>query len=171
MSKLHRYKLFLSATLVATALTACSPSAATDSTQPPTAANSVTVENAWVKASDGEMTPGFATLVNTSETQVDIVSVQTEAATSSELHETVQDASGAMVMRKIEGGFQIPAGQEFALEPAGNHLMLMELAQPLSPGQDVTFTLEFSDGSEMEFDAVVKDYAAANENYVPAPED
>ena len=82
-----------------------------------------------------------------------------------ELHETVENESGAMIMREIEGGFVIPAGETLDLVPGGNHIMLMDLTDPLAAGEEVTFTLTFSDDSSYEFTAPVKDYAGANENY------
>lgn len=131
-----------------------------------TAADSVTITDAWVKTAAEGMTAGFGSLENTSDVDANVVSVETTAASMSELHETVEDESGAMVMRPIDGGFTIPASGALTLEPAGNHLMLMDLAEPLHAGDEVPFTLEFSDGSELAFTAVVKDYAGANENYV-----
>ncbi len=129
-------------------------------------ADSVTVTDAWVKTADEGMTAAFGSVENSSGTDANVVSVATTAATMSELHETVEDEAGAMVMRRIEGGFIVPASGVLVLEPAGNHLMLMELTGPLHAGDEVPFTLEFSDGSTLDFSAVVKDYAGANENYV-----
>lgn len=82
-----------------------------------------------------------------------------------ELHETVENESGEMVMRQIEGGFVIPSDGDLSLEPGGNHIMMMDLTAPLVAGQNVTFTLTFSDDSVYEFTAPVKDYSGANETY------
>lgn len=131
-----------------------------------TQASAITVSDAWVKTADSGMTAGFGTFSNDSEEDVNIVGVKTPAAAMSELHETVEDETGTMVMRRIEGGFVLPAGSDFLLEPAANHLMMMDLSDALHAGDEVPFTLEFADGSSLEFTAVVKDYAGANENYV-----
>lgn len=129
-------------------------------------ADSVTIEDAWVKSAvPGEMTAGFGTLENSSDQDVTVVSVESSASPMMELHETVENESGQMVMREVSGGFVIPAKDHLHLEPGGNHLMLMELPKPVKAGEEVTFTLTFSDGSTLEFAAVVKDYAGANENY------
>lgn len=82
-----------------------------------------------------------------------------------ELHETVENEDGQMVMREIGGGFVIPADGSMTLEPGGNHIMLMDLTAPLAAGEEVTFTLTFSDESTYEFTAPVKDYSGANETY------
>lgn len=129
-------------------------------------ADSVTIEDAWVKSAEpGEMTAAFGTLENSSDQDVTVVSVESSASPMMELHETVANDSGQMVMREVEGGFVIPANDHLHLEPGGNHFMLMELPEPVKAGEEVTFTLTFSDGSTLEFTAVVKDYAGANENY------
>ena len=73
-----------------------------------------------------------------------------------ELHETVENETGEMVMRQIEGGFTIPAGGSLALEPGGNHIMLMDLTSPLMAGDEVTFTLTFADDTTYEVTAPVK---------------
>ena len=131
----------------------------------PTAADAVSISDAWVKASDGGMTAAFGLLANDSGDDVTVVSATTEASHMLELHETVAGDDGQMKMREIDGGFTIPADDVLALEPGGNHLMLMGLVAPLEPGQEVTITLTFSDGSTVAFTAPVKDFAGANETY------
>jgi len=129
-------------------------------------AETITIEDAWVKAAEEGMTGAFGILTNSRSDEVNVVGVTTPAAAKAELHETVENDAGEMVMQPIEGGFVIPAGGSFSLEPGGNHLMLMELTGPLAPGEEIPFTLQFSDGSTLDFSAVVKDYSGANENYV-----
>ena len=128
-------------------------------------ADSITVEDAWVKTAEEGMSAAFGTIENTGDTDVVIVGASTAASPMIELHETVEDDSGAMVMRQKEGGFVIPAGDHLHLEPGGNHIMLMGLADPIVAGNEVTFTLEFEDGSTLEFTAPGKDYEGANETY------
>ena len=125
----------------------------------------VTIQDAWVKSAAEGMSAAFGTLSNSGDEDVTVVSVASEASPMIELHETVENDAGEMVMRQIEGGFVIPAGGTLALEPGANHIMLMGLAAPLTAGDEVTFTLTFSDDSTYEFTAPVKDYSGANENY------
>ena len=82
-----------------------------------------------------------------------------------ELHETVQNESGQMVMRPVEGGFVIPAHGAITLEPGGDHLMFMDVTTPLRVGDETTITLTFADDSTAEISAPVKEFAGANENY------
>jgi copper(I)-binding protein len=43
--------------------------------------------------------------------------------------------------------------------------MLMGLVSPIKAGDEISFTLTFSDGSTFEFTVPAKDFAGANENY------
>lgn len=140
------------------------------SEEPPAAqvreADSITVEDAWVKsAAQGEMTSAFGTLDNSSGQAATVVSATSSATSTLELHETVPGDSGQGTMREVEGGFVIPANDHLHLDPGGNHLMLMDLPAALQAGEEVAFTLTFADGSTLEFTAIVKDYAGANESY------
>lgn len=129
------------------------------------AADSVEMDDAWVKAADEGMSAAFGQLVNSSDQDVTVTSATTPTSTSVELHETVANATGEMVMQQVDGGFVIPAGTTLTLEPGGNHLMLMDLTGPVRAGDEVSFALTFSDGSTFEFTAPAKDYAGANETY------
>lgn len=150
----------------ALALTGCASAASPVAS--PTAerdGQSVTIADAWVKSAESGMSAAFGTLENTSDHDITLVSAESPASTMLQLHETVANDSGAMVMKEKQGGFVIPAGGSFALEPGGNHIMLMDLTAPLAAGDEATFTLTFPDASTYEFTAPVKDYSGANENY------
>ena len=149
------------------ALAGCAPAtdAAVDAPTAATQADSVVITDAWVKSADEGMSAAFGILGNSGATDAVVVSATTEASPMIELHETVENDSGEMVMQEKDGGFVIPADSTFALEPGGNHIMLMGLAAPLAAGEDVSFTLTFADGSEYTFTAPVKDYSGANKTY------
>ena len=158
----------------ALALTGCATSTpATDSTAPAGGATStsapataqVTVTDPWVKAAEQGMTGAFGTITNPGSEDLVLVAASTSVATSMELHETVGDGTGNMVMQEVDGGFTIPAGGELVLKPGGDHLMLMGLTAPVQAGDELEFTLEFADGSTVTFTAVAKDFAGANEQY------
>ena len=123
------------------------------------------VQDPWVKAADQGMTAAFGTLVNDSDTDVTITGVAT-ALSPMELHEmAMQD--GQMVMRAKQGGVVIRARSRHVLEPGGDHLMLMDLKQPVKPGDELTFTLTFADGRTQTFTAVAKPFTGAEESYAP----
>lgn len=136
-------------------LTACGDGGADDGTQ----AAGIATANAWVKATDMDMSAAFMVISNSSDEDAEIVGVSTDLTDVAELHETVDEK-----MRAVES-FTIPAGGHLTLEPGGDHLMLMDLSEPIEPGQDVTFTLEFDDGSTFDVTATAKEFAGGAEDY------
>ena len=125
----------------------------------------MTIDDAWVKASDEHMTSAFGIITHPDDDEAVIVSVSSPSSEAVELHETVMGEDGQMSMQEISGGFTIEAGGELILEPGGNHLMLMGLHEPILAGETVNFTATFDNGDEFTFEAVAKDYAGANESY------
>ena len=132
-----------------------------------TSAEGLTLVDPWVKAAEEGMTSAFGTLTNATGRALQLISASTPSAGMVELHETMGDGSGGMSMREKEGGFPVPDGGELVLEPGGNHLMLMDLAAPLQPGDEVELTLQCEDGTELVVTATVKDFAGAQEHYEP----
>ena len=130
-----------------------------------TAANSLSITDPWVKAADSGMSAAFGTLENAGTSDVTVVSAQSAASSMLQLHETVSNAAGEMTMQQKQGGFVIPAGGALELAPGGNHIMLMDLTNPIKAGDEAVFTLTLSDGSTIDFTAVAKDYTGANETY------
>ncbi|GAA1317666.1 copper chaperone PCu(A)C [Leucobacter albus] len=151
-------------------LAGCSSSSAPENSaqeqSAPAAETGVTASDMWVKATAPDVQPGeamsgvFGTLENHGDEDLVITSLKSDVAGVTELHEVVDGK-----MRKIEGDVTVPAGGKLQLEPGANHIMLMDIQQPLSPGDDVTITLTFSDGSTLEIVALVKDTSGANESY------
>lgn len=153
-------------------LSACAapeaPSAATHSAGESASSEhaSAALERAWAKAGDSDMSAAFGTLVNHGKAPLTLVGAETPAAASVELHEMAM-VDGAMVMRKLEGDFDVPAGGSRELAPGGEHLMLMGLTAPLLPGDEITVTLRFSDGTTLDVVVPVRDTAGADEEYAP----
>jgi len=123
------------------------------------------VEDAWVKTAEAGMSAAFGIVRNDGHHDVTLVSATSPAAGRIELHETVM-TGGAMQMQEKSGGFEIAMGERLVLEPGAGHLMLMGLTAPIVAGDEVEFTLTFSDGEEVTFTAPAKDYSGANEEYV-----
>ena len=139
------------------------------STDPSTGGDAafLSIRDAWVKAADTGTTAAFGVLTNAGKSDVVIRAATSDASPIMELHETVTGASGTPIMRPKEGGFTIPAGGEFLLQPGANHLMLMALVKPLQAGQSAKFALAMADGSTFTFSAVAKEFSGANESYEP----
>jgi copper(I)-binding protein len=130
-------------------------------------ASSVTVTNQWASSAETDMAAVFGTFSNTGDHNARIVSGESPLAGRVEVHEVAPDASGAMKMRPKADGLVVPAGGTRELIPGGDHLMLMDLKQPLQAGADVTLTVVFEDGSTMPVTAQIRDFAGGNEEYTP----
>ncbi|MCS6711894.1 copper chaperone PCu(A)C [Brachybacterium sp. EF45031] len=125
----------------------------------------VEIHDAWAKAAETGMTGVFARIVNTGDATITLVAAESDAASRVELHETAPDGSGGMSMNQKEGGFPIEPGAALELAPGGDHIMLMGLTRPVPPGESITITLRFADGSTVALEAVAKEFAGANESY------
>lgn len=173
----HRTTMLLGALALTTVLGACgsdeattsgsdsSGSSSTSDSASATEAESLTMTDPWVKSAEDGMTAAFGTLVNTGDRDVTIVSAETDVTDVMELHETVQNDDGAMAMQEKDGGFVVPAGGEHELAPGGDHLMIMDLLRPVEPGEALTVTLTFADGSTTDVEATVKEFTGADEDY------
>lgn len=155
--------------LAAALLASCAGGAQPEPAEDTPAADAVTIDDVWVKAADDGMTSAFGVLRNAAEEPVTVVEVRSPISPM-ELHETVENEAGEMLMRETTE-FSLPAGGDFLLEPGGNHFMLMDLAEPVRPGDEVDFTIVFDDDSTLDFSAVAKEYGGAQEHYVPGEED
>lgn len=158
-------RVAIGAVLAVCALAGCS--ASSDDHHEPMG-STVTVENQWASSAETEMAAVFGTFTNTGDHDARIVSGESPLAGRVEVHEVVPNASGAMTMRPKADGLTVPAGGTRELIPGGDHLMLMDLKQPLNPGADVTLTVVFADGSTIPLTAQIRDFAGANEQYTPS---
>lgn len=125
----------------------------------------VSVADSWVISAESDMTAAFGEITNSGADSVTVLYASTNAAATVEFHETVENDRGETIMRPIEGDFVVPSQESRSLEPGGDHLMLMDLTKPLQSGEEVAITLNLSDGTSIEFIAVVKDFAGSDETY------
>lgn len=160
----HGYGLMAVGLIAAASAAGCATS---EQQQHDEAAKTVTVSDQWVKAADSGMTAVFGTLKNSGQHQARLVSATSPVAGKVELHEVVTEPGGSSKMRPKDGGFVIPADGTHDLAPGGDHLMLMDLKQPLAVGSDVNITVTFEDGSSLPFTAQVRDFRGAGEDYQP----
>ena len=52
---------------------------------------------------------------------------------------------------------EIPAGGSVTLEPGGHHIMLMDLVEPIEPGDTIPVTLELERAGEIQVDATARE--------------
>lgn len=116
----------------------------------------VYVESAYVRAvPPGQMnSAAFMQLKNEGPEDITLVAAKSQVANNVELHTHTQD-NGVMRMRQISE-ISLPAGEVIKLQPGGMHIMLIGLTQNLSAGENISLSLEFSDGSTQALEVPVQ---------------
>lgn len=90
----------------------------------------------------------YMTIENTGDDDDTLLGGSTDRAQTVEVHEMrVQDDIGIMVAH--DGPLVIPAGASVALEPAGLHIMLIDLNDDIRLGDTFDLTLEFEQAGEV----------------------
>ncbi|MGL5927338.1 MAG: copper chaperone PCu(A)C [Dermatophilaceae bacterium] len=198
VSATRRVAILTASAGLALALAGCGSSTAESTAATTAAGTPLVLDDGWVKAVDGSATPSgggmspaaptpsgtaapmeempemepmtamFGTLRNSSDRPVTVTGGSSPAAGRIELHETVPRAAGAMQMQEKRGGFVVPPGGSFTLEPGADHVMLMELAGSLENGATTTVSLTTSAG-EVTFTVPVRAFSGAEESYEPSP--
>lgn len=135
---------------------------------PAAGTGAVTIEDPWVRATSGTedptMTAAYLVVDNETEEDVTLEGASSPAAGTVQLHE-MAEVDGSMVMREAPDGIVVHAHGGQLLQPGGYHLMLMDLARDLAPGDEVELTLRFSDGSTHEVTAPVKAFTEEGGHY------
>lgn len=183
MNAMKKISIIAVAALTAASLTACANTQKDSDTKvetatsaqkpaPQTSSNSeakgdsahgVVFEDTFVKAKPAakNMTGIFGTLKNNTDKDVKLESFTTNLnAGKYEIHEVV---NGVMQMK--EGGLTIPAGGEYELKPGGDHLMIMDITDPIEAGTKVDITLKFSNGETAKVTSDVRTIGSGEENY------
>lgn len=138
----------------ALAITACgSDDAPADSP----ASEEVSIGDPWSRqpAEGQDRSAVYGVITNDSDDSIVAVAASTDVSERVELHQTSMDDAGVMSMTEKEGGYTIGAGESFAFEPGGPHIMLFDIDAATYP-ESVAVTLEFDDGSSVDFTAEVR---------------
>lgn len=98
----------------------------------------------------------YFTVLNGLDGDVQLISAASPAANVVETHETVAE-DGVMKMIPLPDGYTVPAGEALVLKPGGKHIMLIDLVEPLAPGDTVSLTVNFDNGESMELTVPVLD--------------
>jgi len=105
------------------------------------AGNAVQVSDAWVRETVPGQSVGAAYMRIRSKERIDLVRVESAVSKSAELHQMSMQG-GVMKMREVRA-VKIDPGHELALVPGGTHVMLVDVARPLKPGDEVALKLIF----------------------------
>ncbi|MGE6916164.1 copper chaperone PCu(A)C [Achromobacter kerstersii] len=117
------------------------------------------VEDVWVRATVPNQHATGVFMRLTSPTVGRLVAVESDAAKHVEVHEmAMQD--DVMKMRQVPA-IDLPAGQAVELKPGGYHVMLIDLAKQITPGDHVPLTLIVEDAKQQQHRVPVQAEARA----------
>tara|TARA_B110000908_G_scaffold134357_1_gene158777 strand:- start:625 stop:1113 length:489 start_codon:yes stop_codon:yes gene_type:complete len=114
-------------------------------------AGGVMVKDAYARSSRPNAPTGaaFMMLMNTTDTDIKLIGVRSDAAKRVELHTHIDKGDGVMQMTQIEGGIAILAGESHMMKRGGDHVMLMGLNDPLVNGETISVTFEFENADDL----------------------
>lgn len=111
-------------------------------------AQSIQASAAWIRVLPGNLPAGgYVNLHNSGNQAAALVAADSPAYAHVMLHES--SSAGGVSRMSAVGSMVIPAHAGMQLAPGGYHLMLMQPKRPVAPGQAVTVTLHFADGSRL----------------------
>jgi copper(I)-binding protein len=120
------------------------------------AAGNLDVTDAWIRVAPpgATMLAGYATLANSGDQPLTILTVQSNAFRMASLHETVID-DGVSRMKDLHR-LVIAPGQTVQLKPGGKHLMLMQPRHGITEGDRIEVMFLLADGERVEtwFDVI-----------------
>ena len=121
-----------------------------------TSTSGITVENAWARATPGNVKTGavYMTVLDRGAATDRLVGVSSPVAARAELHSMSNDG-GVMKMQHVDA-VPVAPGTPTELKPGGYHIMLMELKHPLKEGDSVPMTLRFEKAGSVEVMAKVE---------------
>ncbi len=112
----------------------------------------ITVSDVWGRATAPGQDSGSVQFSIISKKEAKLVAVTSPVAGTVEIHSMAHE-DGKMKMRAVES-ISLPAGKAVDLAKSGNHVMLLNLKQPLKAGDSVplTLTIEFADKHKVTLD-------------------
>ena len=91
-----------------------------------------------------------------------LLSVSSDVAASTELHQMSMDASNVMHMRQVSA-VDVKSGQTVSLAPGGYHVMFVGLKAPLKAGDKFPIKLTFEKAGEVTVEVHVEAPGAAHD--------
>jgi copper(I)-binding protein len=113
--------------------------------------------DAWARsAAAGDTSAVYLRLMNQGREDDALLAASSEAAGAVEIHQTSIGSGDVMQMREV-AALALPAGDMRLLEPGGYHIMLLDVAEPLTPGDAIRLTLVFESGAALTIGVPVRD--------------
>ena len=115
-----------------------------------TSTNTITVEQAWARATPGGARTGAAymTLINSGASTDRLLSATTPVADQVQFHKETED-NGVSRMREVHNVERSPGGK-IIFKPSEMHMMIVGLKQPLTEGQTFPLTLQFEKAGKID---------------------
>lgn len=114
-----------------------------DSKEKPIIFGKLELSNGWARpGSEGQSSAAYVSISNGTASKDSIVSLSSQAAGRTEIHESYKGENGISGMRPAPGQV-VQSGEDLYLQPGGLHIMLMELNADLAVGDSVNITITF----------------------------
>jgi hypothetical protein len=145
--------------LAALLLAACAPAAAPTESHEDEHGAGVHVHNVWGRVSPMVADTGaFYMILHNEADEVDrLVSAETAACQTVEIHETVEGANGMMEMRPLTNGLELPAGTDVELKPGGLHIMCIGKTVDFAAGAKISLKLNFEHAEPLTVEAEIRE--------------
>lgn len=124
----------------------------------------------WIRATDDterpDMTALYVNMTNPTAKDITLTGADCgDVAGMVQIHEMAK-VDGQMVMREARNGVVVPKEGHEHLAPGGPHVMLMDLTRDLpAGGEEVSCTLTFDNGQEIEVLAPIKEFTEEQDTY------
>ena len=119
----------------------------------------LSIENAWGRMSPTMAQAGvfYLTIRNTGSVADKLTAAKSSACGTAELHESYMLANGAMGMRMLMGGIDVPANGTAELKAGGLHIMCVDKKVEFNAGVKIPLTLVFEKSGEMNLVVEIRD--------------
>ncbi len=118
----------------------------------------ILIVHPYSRVSAGKTGAAYLSIENQGREADRLTGVASPAAEAAEIHEMKMD--GAIMRMRQLPGIDLPAGGKTALEPGGNHIMLIGLKAPLKEGDKFPLTLTFAKAGKVEVEVIVQKLGA-----------
>lgn len=118
---------------------------------PAFAGSEIMVGDAYARSSGMNAMSGaaFMHIMNMGDEGDRLISASSDISKVVELHTHIETEGGIMQMRRVEDGFEVPAGEAHILARGGDHVMFMGLNMPMEHGMTFSVTLMFEKAGEV----------------------
>ena len=147
----------MAAFAVAAALAGGLSSCGDDDAPPASSATGIEVSSAWARPTPAGTAVGavYLTLRSGDDDALVAVHVDPAIAGGAAVHETMTEGSDGMMTMTPVSALVLPPGDDVVLDPGGDHVMLTDLAAPLTDGETFPIELEFRDHAPITVTVVV----------------